>query len=189
MKGLLSRPEALGIRPVAFDIYTHPYRDPGCVGSAESLLRAFVRTHLYALLMFDRQGCGRQESRKELARELVDRLSRSGWDDRCAVIVLDPELEVWVWSDSPHVEDVLGWGNRQPRLQAWLRDRQYLAAGETKPSRPKEAMKAALREARRPRSSSLYRQLAERVSLRDHNEPAFGELCAALQTWFPAASR
>ncbi|MEN8217380.1 MAG: hypothetical protein ABFS56_13640 [Pseudomonadota bacterium] len=26
------------------------------------------------------------------------------------------ELEIWVWSDSPHVAEILGWKNKQPDL-------------------------------------------------------------------------
>ena len=43
----------------------------------------------------------------------------------------------------------------------------------TTPPRPKEAMEAALRQVRKPRSSAIYLELAQRVSLRGHTEPAF----------------
>jgi hypothetical protein len=33
-------------------------------------------------------------------------LFTSGWENRAAAVVLDPELEIWVWSDSPEVEAV-----------------------------------------------------------------------------------
>lgn len=101
------------------------------------------------------------------------------------MIVLDPELEVWVWSESRHVDDVLGWVGMPTALRAWLHEQGHLSQGETKPRRPKEAMEAALREVQLPRSSSLYRHLAERVSLRGHSEPAFCELLNTLRAWFP----
>ena len=53
---------------------------------------------------------------ENLETEAEQRLSSSGWDDRAVAIVLDPELEIWVWSDSPEVDDVLGWRGRIPRL-------------------------------------------------------------------------
>jgi hypothetical protein len=56
---------------------------------------------------------------------------------------------------------------------------------QAKPRRPKEALEAALREIRRPRSSALYSELATRVSLRGYDEPAFAALTATLQRWFP----
>ena len=61
----------------------------------------------------------------------------------------------------------------------------YLQTGEVKPARPKEAFEAALREARKPRSASLYQQIAERVSLRRCTDTAFLELKSILNNWFP----
>jgi len=185
IKALLSRPEALGIRPVDCDIYVHPYRDPGCLGGAEEFLRFAIRSHAHALVLFDREGCGSLSSVEALAQIVQAKLANNGWRDQCAVIVLDPELEVWVWSDSPHVDEVLGWRENHPPLREWLGQQGYVGAGENKPSRPKEAMEEVLRAGGKPRSSSLYRQLAERVSLRGHQEPAFLKLCAVLQGWFP----
>ena len=101
--------------------------------------------------------------------------------------MLDPELEAWVWSDSPHVDDVAGWKNRRPSLRRWLISQDYLQEGATKPG-PKEALEAALRTVRKPRSASLYRQLAEKVSLRRCNDPSFLELKTVLTAWFPAGS-
>ena len=39
-KGLLSRPEALGISPVRHDIFRHPDKDPGCFHRAPDLADA-----------------------------------------------------------------------------------------------------------------------------------------------------
>jgi hypothetical protein len=44
-----------------------------------------------------------------MENDLEARLSQSGWPSGCcAAIVIDPELELWVWSRSPHVPAVLG---------------------------------------------------------------------------------
>ena len=58
-----------------------------------------------------------------------------------------------------------------------------------KPVRPKEAAEAALRKVRRPRSSNIYRKLAEVVSLQLCTDPAFLKLKSILQNWFPAGNR
>jgi hypothetical protein len=47
-------------------------------------------------------------------------------------------------------------------------------------------MEAALRHLRRPRSSSIYAQLAERVGLERCMDPAFIRLKEVLQSWFSA---
>lgn len=187
--GLFTRPEALGIRPIDAKIEVHPQRDPGCALHGVEFLSNLSELYLHGLLIFDREGSGReqkqpQEMQKELNREFKD----SAWGKRARAIVLDPELEAWVWSYSPHVDDVAGWKNRRPSLRRWLISQDYLQEGATKPERPKEALEAALRTVRKPRSASLYRQLAERVSLRRCNDPSFLELKTVLTAWFPAGN-
>jgi hypothetical protein len=39
VRGLLSRPSALGIRPISFDVKRHVQRDAGCRSGAHDLLR------------------------------------------------------------------------------------------------------------------------------------------------------
>lgn len=185
VKGLLSRPRALGVCPITSDLFVHPYRDPGCLLVGHNFLRPLVNRYSYALVMFDREGCGRERlSREELEQQVEDRLSQSGWGDRAASIVLDPELEVWVWSDSPHVESVLGWSGRQPDLRTWLAEKGFAEVNALKPNRPKEATQAALRLVRKHRSSALYFQLATKVSFKRCIDPAFFKFKAILRNWF-----
>jgi len=187
MRGLLSRPSRLSIRSVNAEHYVHPDRDPGCLRTAAELLRVAVRTHAYAVVLFDREGCGREDSgRVELEQQVEERLARSGWQERCAAIVVDPELDAWVWSDSPHVDEILGWSSRTPALRPWLRERGLLGQHQVKPSRPKEALERALHIVSRPRSSALYQALAQSVSLQRCTDPAFQKLRSVLTRWFPA---
>jgi len=62
-----------------------------------------------------------------------------------------------------------------------------LEDGQNKPSDPKEAMDAALRRAQKARSSSLYLQLAQKVSFERCDDPAFLKFKKTLSTWFPAS--
>jgi len=186
MRGILSRPPRVSIRPVSADYYVHPERDPGCLRSAADLLRGATRTHAYALVLFDREGGGRDaRDRGALEREVEERLVRNGWSERCAVVVVDPELDAWVWSDSPLVDEVLGWAARTPALRLWLREKGFLGEHEFKPFRPKEALEQALRCVSKPRSSALYEMLAQRVSLQRCTDPAFQKLRNVLTAWFP----
>jgi hypothetical protein len=57
--GLLSRPDRLGARALTWDSITHPHRDPGCRAHRGDLLRAQHRRYDHALVIFDREGCGR----------------------------------------------------------------------------------------------------------------------------------
>ena len=184
--GLFTRPEALGIRAIDVNISVHPQHDPGCALHGVELLSNLSKLYRYGLLIFDREGSGiEQKQPQEMQTELNREFENSAWGKRARTIVLDPELEAWVWSDSPHVAVVAGWKNRRPPLRRWLIGQGYLQKGATKPERPKEALEAALHAVRKPRSASLYRQLAERVSLRRCNDPAFLELKTLLTAWFP----
>jgi len=140
----------------------------------------------HAMVVFDRHGSGReQETRETIEADVERRLARNGWGNRAAAIVLDPELEIWVWSDSPEVPLTLGWGQREPNLQTWLTDNGFLVEGNSKPQDPKEAMEKVLRIVRKRRSSAIYRELANKVSLRRCVDPAFVKLTTTLQKWFP----
>lgn len=187
--GLFTRSEALGIRSIDVDISVHPQHDPGCATRGVQFLSNFSQQYLHGLLVFDRQGSGMEQKQpQEMQNELNREFEDSAWGKRARAIVLDPELEAWVWSDSPHVAVVAGWKNQRPPLRRWLIGQGYLQEGATKPAQPKEALEAALHTVRKPRSASLYRQLAERVSLRRCNDPSFLELKTILTAWFPADS-
>ena len=185
VKGLLLRTRSLGIREVSCRFLKHPGHDPGCRSTGVDLLRGYSRTCQHALLLFDREGCGREDvSREDLEGEIEGRLHRSGWGDRAAVVVLDPELETWVWSDSREVDRILGWQGRHPALRTWLVQQGFQTEGQTKPDRPKTAMTEALRIAGTPQSSALFQKLATEVSFRRCQDPAFLKLTVVLRQWF-----
>jgi len=124
-----------------------------------------------------------------LESEVEQRLSTAGWGDRAAVVVIEPELEAWVWSDTPHVDEALGWKDKRPSLREWLISEGFLAEDDTKPGRPKEAMEKALRLARKKRSSAVYGQLAKRVSFQRCTDPSFLRLRQVLAGWFAEDTR
>jgi len=188
LKGLLSRFQALGFRRVVFDLYVHPDRDPGCLLRGHDFLRPFASLYERALVLLDHQGCGRKEDRSALETDLERRLGGAGWGDRAAAVVISPELENWVWSDSPHVERTLGWERGPTPLRSWLQEKGLLEARAAKPARPKEAVELALKTVRLPRSSAIYFELARNVSTDRCTDPAFLKLRRCLREWFPGAS-
>ncbi len=187
LKGILSRPSALGIRPIKEETIPHPRKDPGCVNEGVEFLSNFSEQYHYGLLIFDYEGCGKEKtaSPRELQDALDEQLARSRWRERARTIVLSPELEAWVWSDSPHVENVAGWTNRQPSLRRWLIGEGWLEEDQFKPIHSKRAFESALRVVKKQRSSSLYRGIAEKVSLTRCQDPSFLEFKGILKNWFP----
>lgn len=187
VEGLLSRHHSLDIRPLRWQTFVHPERDPGCYQHGHELLRSQRARYQKALMLFDLEGCGQED--KEAARiedEVRGKLFQNGWEEGSAeVVVVVPELEAWVWSESPEVDRLLGWSGRLPGLRDWLQGEGFLVADEVKPKRPKEAMESALYQVRKPRSAATYRRLAESVSLRGCCDRSFRRLVRILRGWFP----
>jgi hypothetical protein len=163
--------------------YPHLKRDPGVYRTAHEFLRPFQHQASNALVVFDRDGCGSPRSRDQLETDVETRLSQNGWSRRCAAIAIDPELENWVWTDSRHVARALGWEHTELRI--WLAESGRQPEGTKKPVNPKEAVEQALRQKNIPRSSAIYRQIAEHVSFERCSDPAFLKLCTILRRWFP----
>ncbi len=186
-KGLLARHRRPGSRQIGYDIEVHPQRDPGCRTHAVSLLRPRIKSHQYVLVVFDCQGCGGESlGREKLQQNVQEGLERNGWKDRCKVIVIEPELENWVWAPSGKIAEVLGWGNDFDALRQWLRACKLWADGDLKPSDPKRAMEKALRRKRVKRSSALFKKIARISQPEACTDPAFVELRETLQAWFPS---
>ena len=186
LKGVLASYQKLGIRQVENDIFVHPGHDPGCYGKSPDFLRLFISSYKYALVIFDHDGCGREKlSRGQIENDLETRLQTSGWDKRAVAITIDPELEAWVWSDSPQVDRIVGWEGKVPNLRNWLAEQGFLVENEIKPRQPKEALEATRRKANKARSSSVFFELAQKVSFERCMDESFAKLKNTLRRWFP----
>ena len=185
VKGLLGRTQALGIREITYDLYQHPWHDAGCRSNSKEFLRPFVNRYNHALVLLDKEGCGQEEqSRTDIEERIEGDLSVTGWNSRASAIVIDPELEIWVWSDSPQVDNILGWKGNTPTLRNWLREYGYLRAGISKPIDPKKAFKETLRIAQKAHSSALFFALAQKVSIERCTDDAFVKFKTVLRYWF-----
>ncbi|NCC31557.1 MAG: hypothetical protein EOM24_05960 [Chloroflexia bacterium] len=174
---------ALGIRTVSFDIFRHPRKDAGVCHEAHTFLRAYQRSHTYALVLLDREWSGSPGNSTTLRTQIGGRMEQSGWaSDRYVVIVAEPELEAWIWADSPVVakELRLEW----VAIHALADELRVWPAGKTKPDRPKELLETVLRRQRRPRSAALFQSLARQVGLRHCSDPSFVLLRETLERWF-----
>ncbi len=188
-RGLSPRHQSLGIRPVRFTVQQITGRDAATFRTGPEVARAYLRDAAHALVVLDRHGSGRDDhSPADIANDVRRRLAANGWDDRASCLVLDPELEQWVWSDSPHVAEALGWRGDLVVLRQRLEKEGAWAPGQAKPFDPKRAMQLALSWRSIAWSASIHGQLAEKVSLRRYKEPSMLALKELLQSWFPPCS-
>lgn len=191
-RGFLSREQShksLGTRAFDFDpdidiVVDAGGADPGVFSRGHELLRPYSRSHRFAVVALDCAWAG-SPGASAIVDGISSRMAGAGWsDDRFVVIAIDPEVEVWMWQDNVHVASALqyqGTTNLRRHMQAngWWPD------GADKPPEPKEAMEWVLRSTRRRRSSVVYREIAESVSVRQCKDDAFQRLIRVLGEWFP----
>ena len=116
LRGMLSRPKALGTRTVEEDILVHPEHDPACALRGVDFLDNLSGQYSYGLLIFDHEGSGKEATTpQDLQKSLNAEFASSTWGNRARAVVLVPELEAWIRINSPHIADVVGWKNRKPR--------------------------------------------------------------------------
>jgi hypothetical protein len=182
---VLRRHQPLGIRAISYDVIQQPNYDTAFLQSAHLTLQAQSRNFRHALAVCDRHGCAKSLLPRERLEALIENQLANQWGDRAAAIVIDPELENWVWADSPHVAEAPGWQGGMSALWTWLRNKGLLAEGQTKPAGPQAVLLEALRLKNKRKSSSLFKDLASKVSLHACIDPAFLKLRSTLQGWFP----
>lgn len=158
--------------------------DPGLYTRGHELLRPYQATHRHAVVVLDADWDG-SPGKTAITEHLTAQITATGWRaDRFNVIVIDPELENWIWQQNDHVARGLGFGNSNelmadPDLQvAWPQ-------GQVKPSSPKEILEFLLQKRRIPRSSAIYKQITSQVSVKHCQDSAFHRLIDSLRTWFP----
>lgn len=175
----------LPAREISAHVLIHPKRDPGTFRQCHEFLRSRQRIAAHALVVFDRHGCGSEKSRVDLEGEVEVRMAQNGWEGRSAAVVIDPELEAWVWAGYSQIEQALGWSCGHEGLEDWLIRTGYLHEAGSKPQRPKEALESVLYLLKKRRTAALYSELAKAMDFKRCTDPAFAKLRTVLAAWFP----
>jgi len=185
MRGILARPEALKIQAIEYEIKPHAGRDGGVRTTGPEIMALLRDQFRHGIVMLDWEGSGTDvNSVHALQQELDERLSKF-WDDRARAIVIDPELDAWIWGSDNVMGEVLDWGEEKP-IREWLAEQGFEFDPARKPLRPKEALETLMIHLGEPRSSALYRKVTTRISLTRCADPGFTRLKFFLQKWFPA---
>lgn len=193
LKGFFSRDafhRAMGCGHFDFDLrqdllVAHGQNDPGLYTRANEFLQPYASTHRHAVIIVDAEWGG-SPGEDAISKRLNQHLLNAGWLDEsgCAVVIA-PELENWVWQESPHVCSVLGYDGTFVALRTRLENEGFWQPTKAKPDRPKEAVEWTLRQSKKARSSAIYQKLATRITARGCTDPAFHTLRNALLRWFP----
>jgi hypothetical protein len=185
VRTILERTHSLGIRQLSTEFLRHPGHDPGVFSSGAELARNSAATASNALLVLDMAWDGNPHTDPaDLEADLEAQLHPI-WDDRAKVIAIQPEVEVWAWSRSPHVATQLGWDSADD-LKLFLETGGHWPANAAKPPDPKAALEAAARQQRTILSSAVFRAILTRVSLANCSDTAFHRLRDWLRIRFPA---
>jgi hypothetical protein len=160
--------------------------DSGLYVRANELLRPFAAEYRRAVVIVDEEWDG-SPGAEAIEQKLWEHLSDAGWSANDALaLVVCPEADVWLWSDSPHSATALGWPS-WTELRPALEGEGWLVPGQAKPEQPKKAAEWALKNCGRkaPRSAALYRQVASNASVKRCADAALERLLNTLRTWFP----
>lgn len=176
---------SLGCDPFDWDILVAAGdNDPGLYTRGHELLRPFQATHHRAIVVLDAAWEGAPDA-VQIKQDMTERIQSTGWEpDTFQVIVIDPELENWIWQRNEHVAQGLGFANRQGLLEDEAVQAKW-PTGQDKPAEPKELLEDVLRKKRIPRSSAIYKNITSRVSISGCTDDAFLEMHVALLDWFP----
>jgi hypothetical protein len=179
---LFARHKDLGIRSISCDVFTHENNDPGVLRESHSFLRAQGRRYQYAITICDREGCGREAfPREQLEATIEQRLRENGWENRAAAIVIDPELEAWIWGDWTVLARSIRWTGGGASLKSFLMQQRFLPLDQNKTPRPKEALERVLQEAQIRFSSAVHQSMAEQAEFERCVDPAFLKMRGTLQ--------
>lgn len=182
---VLKRHASIGVRPIDFHIQRMPGHDSDSYWHSRDFLKFQMNSFRYALTIFDYDGCGAEHRMAPEAIELqLNNELAQDWDARARAIVIVPELEKWIWSHSPHFATSLKW-KVELDVWSWIQQNSFTLDSNGKPERPKEALNAALQKAGTPRSVSIYKKIAEKVSLKNCKDAAFNRMPGYLRNWFP----
>jgi len=168
------------------------FRVAGCTDGgvwkyAHKNLATFKDKYRHAVIVLDADFDPRPGA-KVLQEDISKCMIESGWNEgRFAVIVIQPELEAWLWA--PNVNVALGFGHPNFNdLRAALEAEMLWNAGDPKPHDLKGARDYAAKRGGKRTGGPIFKSIFGGISRRALDlcaEPGFVTLRSALSGWFP----
>ena len=185
LRGALNRPLSLDIRPITFDFRVHPGRDGGVRTTGPEVIAGEVARFRHAIVIFDLEGSGAGIADSVEVESRLDARLKAQWEERAKCIVVDPEVDIWLWGADTALRQLLDW-SRPGTIRDWLGAGGFEFNANNKPRRPKEAFEEVVTTCGLARSSALYEKVTSKISLHRCRDSAFLRLRKQLQSWFPA---
>ncbi len=163
--------------------------DPGLYRRAGDLLQPLAPEYRHVLVILDGEWEGAPSDPHAIRDAVENHIESAGWakGDGCGIVIV-PELEIWLWADSPHLASLLNFPDFASLRQHVQTNSDAWPVGSAKPADPEEALKVVCRNAPvTPKNPSLFRHVCRAVGTKHCADPAVARLFDALRTWFPPA--
>lgn len=158
--------------------------DPGIFTRGGALVSSLINTHKKLVIALDCDWDG-SPGQAEILSKVTNQLHQGGWAPQdVLVIAIEPELEQWIWQDSPVLAAELRM-NAPQGLKAMLGQRGLWPAEAAKPPSPKDLFIQLRRENNVKLSSSIFKRIASKVPVAACEDGEFRRLLAQLRAWFP----
>lgn len=175
------------------DLIKHPRKDPGVYQDGHNLLKSYVATHNYAVVMVDFAFNDNLQTMdyEQFCDTIKANMLAAGWPEgRFFVMAINPELEVLMWqANTSRIEQVFDYPREREgiSLRDWLQQRNLWNADDLKPSDPKAAIDKARNQSwgRKKTHSQLFKRIAKEVSFRGCEDESFNGLLQHIQAWYP----
>jgi hypothetical protein len=161
--------------------------DGGIWKHAADNLRPFRAKYEHAVVILDADFApnpGADVLRQDISAAML----RSGWPtERFLVVIIEPELEAWLWAPNLNVAQAFGFGDFE-RLRAALERENVWNRGEAKPHDLKAARNFAAKQGGKKTGGPIFKAVFSTISqaaCERCEERGFICLRNALQEWFP----
>lgn len=170
------------------DIYRRGgYTDGGLWKHAHNNLAPFRERYRYAVIVLDAD-FEPHPGAEVLHADISANMQSAGWHmDSFQVVVIQPELEAWLWAPNLNVAQAFGHADFD-QMKAVLAAEDWWNEGEPKPSDLKAARDRAARLGGKRTGGPIFKGVFNGLSKRACDrcvEPGFIAMRTALQTWFP----